>query len=87
MAPEVLAGMDGLAAEGHSNSMPAATGSRFQSAAAFLVRLSQPGGEGGNAKATVRAVHLPAHALELPDFPTLLAGRSQTPRREPNAEL
>ena len=55
-----------LAAEGHVNTAPGG-GSRFQSAAAFVALLSKA------KRPVVGAVHLPDHALDVPNVEQLLA--------------
>ena len=55
-----------LAAEGHVNTTPGG-GSRYQSAAAFVALLSKA------KRPVVGAVHLPEHALDVPNVEQLLA--------------
>ncbi|CAE8588252.1 unnamed protein product [Polarella glacialis] len=64
-ASEVQTGLADLKAKGIENTFP--TGSRFQSAAVFVVVST------GEAKVSVLAVHLPAHALEMPNLEELLS--------------
>ena len=66
LSPAVAPAKAALAAEGVYNTCPRG-GSRFQSAAAFVALLSKA------KRPTLGAVHLPAHALDVPKLEELLA--------------